>query len=213
MKKFTVPKPCHEKWENMLPEEKDRFCTSCQTKVYDFSQSADHEIQEIYEREKGNVCGMLAGAPRPSYLQKTAANFYHFTRQHCARFSLFTAAASFLMVLSGCGKPGSSPVSAEPLVGDSLDYPTDTAEAIVVGKMAPPRADTAQMPNKAANETSTPSTKNEGTVPKEMQTVPTQTDQKPVKIKPLHNPPSAPKPNEMPSGAYPLGKIAPKNTR
>jgi len=63
MKTFTIsiPKPCHEDWNNMTPDAKGAFCGSCQKSVYDFSNKSDEEIISVFESKgKEKVCGRFA---------------------------------------------------------------------------------------------------------------------------------------------------------
>jgi hypothetical protein len=53
---LSVPEPCHEDWSKMTPEDKGRFCASCQKKVFDFTKSSDREIIALLEKEE-NACG------------------------------------------------------------------------------------------------------------------------------------------------------------
>jgi len=53
---LSVPEPCHEDWSKMTPEDKGRFCASCQKKVFDFTKSSDREIIASLEKEE-NACG------------------------------------------------------------------------------------------------------------------------------------------------------------
>ena len=53
---IAMPKPCHENWLEMSPEDKGRFCGSCQKKVYDFTASSDKTIVTVLNREP-NTCG------------------------------------------------------------------------------------------------------------------------------------------------------------
>lgn len=53
---ITIPKPCHEDWNKMTPNEKGRHCNSCQKSVYDFTNKTDSFIIKIFEKE-GNICG------------------------------------------------------------------------------------------------------------------------------------------------------------
>ena len=48
-----IPKPCHENWEQMTPNEKGRFCSSCSKTVIDFTKP--NSFTEIQDFE--NVCG------------------------------------------------------------------------------------------------------------------------------------------------------------
>jgi len=56
--KISIPQPCHENWNKMLPEEKGRFCFSCQKCVKDFTRLSDEEILKILQ--KPNQCGRFS---------------------------------------------------------------------------------------------------------------------------------------------------------
>lgn len=53
---IQIPKPCHADWNEMTPEQKGRFCHSCQKTVYDFTRSTDRTILEKFQSE-ANICG------------------------------------------------------------------------------------------------------------------------------------------------------------
>lgn len=56
--KITIPKPCHEDWNKMTPDETGRFCNSCSKSVVDFTQMLPDEIQDFFIKNKGQkVCG------------------------------------------------------------------------------------------------------------------------------------------------------------
>ncbi len=56
--RIQIPKPCHKNWNKMLPDEKGKFCQSCQKSVYDFSNKSDEEIYEIVSSKKDEkLCG------------------------------------------------------------------------------------------------------------------------------------------------------------
>jgi hypothetical protein len=59
MKKINinVPEPCHENWLLMTPDEKGRYCNSCQKVVIDFSMMSDAEIIQYFQKYRGNTCG------------------------------------------------------------------------------------------------------------------------------------------------------------
>jgi hypothetical protein len=53
-----VPEPCHEDWNKMLPDEKGKFCLSCNKSVFNFSNKTDGEIKNILlEHKDQKVCG------------------------------------------------------------------------------------------------------------------------------------------------------------
>ncbi|MDQ0594690.1 TonB-dependent SusC/RagA subfamily outer membrane receptor [Chryseobacterium ginsenosidimutans] len=55
--KITIPKPCHENWEAMTPEEKGRFCSVCSKTVRDFTIASDDEIINAFSHPTENICG------------------------------------------------------------------------------------------------------------------------------------------------------------
>lgn len=61
MKNFysiSIPKPCHENWNEMSPKEKGRFCNSCEKTVIDFTKMNSYEIQNFIDENKNNrICG------------------------------------------------------------------------------------------------------------------------------------------------------------
>lgn len=54
--KITVPKPCHEDWNAMIPSDRGRFCNACTTQVVDFTNMSTDEIRD-YLNKNTNVCG------------------------------------------------------------------------------------------------------------------------------------------------------------
>lgn len=56
--KFTIPKPCHEDWNTMTPDETGRFCSVCTKAVVDFSYKSSEEIQHyLFQNQEQKVCG------------------------------------------------------------------------------------------------------------------------------------------------------------
>jgi hypothetical protein len=56
--KIRIPKPCHEDWNAMTPNQQGRFCDSCTKNVVDFTQMKAPEIQEYFTRNHGKkICG------------------------------------------------------------------------------------------------------------------------------------------------------------
>lgn len=57
---IQIPTPCHEDWNNMLPEEKGRFCNSCAKTVVDFSVMSDQQLLDYLANFKNqSICGRL----------------------------------------------------------------------------------------------------------------------------------------------------------
>jgi hypothetical protein len=55
---ISIPKPCHENWDRMTPQEQGRFCDSCCKTVIDFSGKSTSEIWKILKQnENEKICG------------------------------------------------------------------------------------------------------------------------------------------------------------
>ena len=55
---ITVPNPCNENWDSMMPQNQGRFCTSCQLVVTDFTKMDDQEIINYFRtHQKEKICG------------------------------------------------------------------------------------------------------------------------------------------------------------
>jgi hypothetical protein len=58
---ISVPKPCHENWEAMTPEEQGRFCGVCSKTVFDFTKATDKEIIENLNKD-ATACGRFVSS-------------------------------------------------------------------------------------------------------------------------------------------------------
>ena len=57
---ISIPKPCHEDWSKMTPNEKGRFCFSCSKTVVDFTKMSPDEIQDYIANNKNQrICGHI----------------------------------------------------------------------------------------------------------------------------------------------------------
>lgn len=55
--KITIPKPCHENWNTMTPDEKGRFCAVCSKTVRDFRKVPDDDIIDFFSGTSEEICG------------------------------------------------------------------------------------------------------------------------------------------------------------
>lgn len=55
---ISIPKACHEDWNQMTPGERGRFCSMCKKTVLDFSEKTDEEILDFISAHRNeNLCG------------------------------------------------------------------------------------------------------------------------------------------------------------
>ena len=58
---IKVAEPCHENWNNMTPDERGRFCGSCQKIVVDFTTMSDKELLDHISKTAGqHSCGRFS---------------------------------------------------------------------------------------------------------------------------------------------------------
>jgi len=57
---ISIPKPCHENWSEMTPNDKGRFCQSCSKTVVDFTTMKTDDVQTFIHQNKGqHICGHM----------------------------------------------------------------------------------------------------------------------------------------------------------
>jgi len=56
---LSIPKPCHEDWAAMTPNEQGRHCNICCKTVVDFTSMTDEEVKYFFlnKNKKETVCG------------------------------------------------------------------------------------------------------------------------------------------------------------
>ena len=56
--RISIPKPCHENWNEMLPEQQGRHCLACCKTVVDFTHwEADDILVYLQQKKSEKVCG------------------------------------------------------------------------------------------------------------------------------------------------------------
>jgi hypothetical protein len=54
---LTIPKPCHEQWDNFTPSGQGRFCGSCQKEVIDFTGWSEERLKDYFKKPASTTCG------------------------------------------------------------------------------------------------------------------------------------------------------------
>jgi hypothetical protein len=102
---ITIPKPCHENWNEMTPKDQGRHCGSCAKTVVDFTTWQSQDIVQHFNRHK-NVCGRFTvdqlNEPIPSEedFVKQIAYFKVSTIKKVAAIFLF----AFMIGTSSCNE-------------------------------------------------------------------------------------------------------------
>ena len=56
--KISIPKPCHENWNAMSPDDKGRFCAACSKSVVDFTALNKEQVNDFMDKNKDKkICG------------------------------------------------------------------------------------------------------------------------------------------------------------
>ncbi len=89
MKNFRIQiaDPCHEKWDQMTPNDKGSFCQNCQKTVVDFSKLSDRQVAAYFKNPPAKTCGRF----RPEQLNRTIPVYREM------KPSFVTRAASFFL--------------------------------------------------------------------------------------------------------------------
>lgn len=102
---LQIADPCHEDWEKMLPDEKGKFCLSCQKAVYDFTHKTREEIIEFFRQRKfESVCGRVKTnvLNQPAMVQQETFNRRRIYRLAWFAYALFLVFGSTLF---SCNMP------------------------------------------------------------------------------------------------------------
>jgi hypothetical protein len=63
----SIPKPCHEKWENFTPTDTGGFCSSCKKEVIDFTTWSSEEIHAYLIKRPNGSCGRFLASQLKYY--------------------------------------------------------------------------------------------------------------------------------------------------
>ncbi len=99
---LRIEKPCHENWNNMLPEEQGKFCSKCAKTVMDFTTKTTDEIVDFFKHRNFETACVRTRSelldPLPAQLR---------LKQRLARFAYLLYLA-FGSILFSCNTPGST---------------------------------------------------------------------------------------------------------
>jgi Secretion system C-terminal sorting domain len=124
MQKFqlSIPKPCHQNWNDMTPEGQGRFCSSCAKQVIDFSAMTDTQLMLHFASSQAeNVCGRV----HPDQLNRAIAipepprkKVFLYWQYALAFVMFFFAKSQQTRAQSSIRKTALQPIAKIPLRGD-----------------------------------------------------------------------------------------------
>ncbi|TDL99546.1 MAG: hypothetical protein C4K58_06530 [Flavobacteriaceae bacterium] len=135
--KVSIPSPCHYGWENMNPNEKGRFCDSCQKTVVDFSTMSTVEIQNtISELGTQKTCGHFKTIDTDvqlGFVQKQLLLMHNWVdtkvKQNFFRTVALFAIGS-LLTLSGCDSTTEGEIAPQKMEDSIKAKPSNTPKSL-----------------------------------------------------------------------------------
>jgi hypothetical protein len=119
MFKITIPKPCFEGWNNMMPNEKGRYCNSCAKTVVDFSVMSDEAVQQYFiANYDQKICGRFKNTQLQRIIIELPQNIFRIALPFWKRFLivfLICFGGSFLAIdttIAGMNYKQGEPIAA-----------------------------------------------------------------------------------------------------
>ncbi len=144
MLKITIPKPCHEDWAQMTPNEQGRHCCSCAKTVVDFTQMNDEEVKHfLLNRDGESVCGRFKNEQLHRISIALPQNIFELDLPWWKHF-LAASLLAFGILLFSCN----TTTTGKPLLGqatanvDSLPKTPKERDVPLMGIIARPIKDT-----------------------------------------------------------------------
>ena len=68
--KDYIPKPCHEDWNKMTGDQRQKFCDHCSCSVHNLTGMNHEEIVNLREKLGGKLCGAFHGEKKVSTVRR-----------------------------------------------------------------------------------------------------------------------------------------------
>ncbi|WP_300669872.1 hypothetical protein [Soonwooa sp.] len=136
--KISIPKPCHENWDQMTPAEKGKFCGICSKNVTDLTAMSDDQILNELQ-SNSNICVIANDSQLNRNLE------YSFINSLFSKFALGVMLTSAGIVSINAQQKGNQQSTKGEVT--HISSSNDTNNVRVMGKIAmPPKKDTVKMP-------------------------------------------------------------------
>lgn len=124
--KITIPNPCHENWDEMLPESQGKHCLVCQKTVVDFTGWEPAAISGYLKEKAGQK---LCGRFKTSQLEQSAEISHTDWIKHIAQSGMSFIKKIAAVVIIVFGVSASSCNDDKAATGD-VRPATDTIESV-----------------------------------------------------------------------------------
>jgi hypothetical protein len=103
MMHISIPKPCHEDWNAMTPNQQGRHCTACAKTVVDFTGMSDEEVKYFFinKKKEESVCGRFKNEQLRRITIELPYNIYTITMPLWKQF-LTACLLAFSSMLFSC---------------------------------------------------------------------------------------------------------------
>ncbi len=141
MYKILIPKPCHEKWEEMTPHGNGSFCGQCSKVVVDFTAMSDDEVQNYFmANAHQKLCGRFK-TEQIENVQIQIPSYLIFRQNSFLKKFILISLVVFGTTLYSCTDSNGIVTGKTEFVMNSKDtVPAD--QQITLGKVVRPPVDT-----------------------------------------------------------------------
>jgi hypothetical protein len=124
---ITIPTPCHQSWQQMIPEGQGRHCAQCCKTVTDFTTMTNSQVI-AYLSNTGNVCGRFNGQQLTNLNYQFSIDAPATAVRGWKRLTLIMGIASFVLSFKAAAQN-------KPATTEQAPRPTGDAGSIMLGKV------------------------------------------------------------------------------
>src|SRR5688572_5083696 len=98
IQRVEIASPCPAKWDDMVGDEKSRFCSQCNLNVYNLSAMSEAEAERLIIEKEGNLCARIYRRADGTILTRDCPLGWRVARRSMACFAIKIAAAIVFML-------------------------------------------------------------------------------------------------------------------
>ena len=139
-----IASPCHARWEDMVGDDRARFCGQCRKNVYNFSAMTRAEVETLIRDKEGRLCGRFYRRPDGRMLTADCPTGVQRKRNRLMRIC-GVVAGFMVFLLGGCTRRPTQGM----VMGDVVypqPAPTNTPPALLGEVMVTPKEEPKILP-------------------------------------------------------------------